>query len=125
MKDSEGRLVGERRPVYGNAIEMWANISPASGSAQTEQFGNLDSYDKVIVACDMNCPIDENTVLFIDSVPSYAVVTDYSYTPSDTVLGNDDVSEVTYRVPKYDYIVRRVAKSLNSISIAVRKVEVS
>jgi len=91
------------RTIYGEPVEMYANISPATGAAQTEQFGNLENYDKVIITRDMDCPIDENSVLFIDKEPEYSL--------------DDD--------PMYDYTVRRVAKSLNSISIAVRKVNVS
>ena len=101
--DEYGNETSEYRVVYGAAIKAYANISAATGYAQTEQFGNLDSYDKVIVTGDLKCPIDENTVLFIDKAPEW---------DSD---GN----------PKYDYIVRRVAKSLNSIAIAIRKVTVS
>ena len=91
------------RTIYGEPVEMYANISPATGAAQTEQFGNLENYDKVIITRDMDCPIDENSVLFIDKEPEYSLDGD----------------------PIYDYTVRRVAKSLNSISIAVRKVNVS
>ena len=60
------------------------------------------SYDKVIVTDDMDCPIAEDTVLFVDKNPEY----------------KDGK-------PLYDYIVKRVAKSLNSISIAISKVNVS
>lgn len=84
---------------------MRANISPASGASMTEQFGTMDNYDKVIVTDDMTCPIDENTVLYIDAPP----VIDYD----------------TGKYNPYDYVVMRVAKSINSISIAVRKVNVS
>ena len=87
---------------YAEPVQMYANISPATGQSQTEQFGNLENFDKVIVTDDMSCPIDENTVLFVDKEP-------------ETVDG----------VPIYDYIVKRVSKSLNSISIAIRRVEVS
>lgn len=101
--DEHGNSTGQYQPTYGEHVEMQANISPASGAAQTEQFGNLENYDKVIVTFDMTCPIDENSVLFIDKEPEYSLD------------GN----------PMYDYTVRRVAKSLNHIAIAVRKVTVS
>ena len=101
--DEYGNATGDYTPIYSEAQEMWANVSPASGYAQTEQFGNLDSYDKVIVTDWMGCPIDENSVLFIDKEPEHDVSTD---------------------TPLFDYTVRRVAKSLNSISIAVQKVNV-
>lgn len=101
--DEWGNETSESRLVYGDPVDMNANISAAGGTAQVEQFGNLTGYDRVIVTADMNCPIDENTVLFIDKEPEFSESGD----------------------PLYDYIVLRVAKSLNSISYAVSKVDVS
>lgn len=103
VKDEYGNETGESKPVYKEAVAMRANVSAAAGAAQIEQFGNLQSYDKVILTDDTNCPIDETTVLFIDKEPEY-----------------DDNG-----TPLYDYIVKRVAKSKNIISIAVSKVSVS
>ena len=123
--DEHGNETSEYILTYGEPVTMYANISPASGYAQTEQFGNLDNYDKVIVTRDMDCPIDENSVLFIDKDVEYGEAVTIDYVPRETVLGDDEANPVTVEVPLYDYIVRRVAKSLNSISIAVRKVDVS
>ena len=82
---------------------LMCSVSTASGYTQANMFGNLESYDKVLITDDMSCPIDENTVLFIDKEP-----------------------EVDSRGrPVFDYTVRRVARSLNSISYAVSKVKVS
>ena len=105
--DEWGNVVeaGENNVTYGSPVKMVANVSPASGASIEEQFGNLDNYDKIIVTDDMDCPIDENTVLYIDSTPAI----DYA----------------TGEYNHYNYVVRRVAKSINSISIAVRKVDVS
>ena len=103
VKDEDGNETGDYRVVYKEAVFQRENISAATGSAQVEQFGNFISYDKVIVTDDLSCPIDENTVLFIDKEPEY----------------DEDGN------PLYDYIVKRVAKSLNSISYAVSKVNVS
>ena len=114
--DEYGNETGERILNYAPPVRMMANISPATGQAQTEQFGNLESYDKVIVTDDVNCPIDEHTVLFLEVEPVYSSVTTHEQEGTKWV-------EKTYLVPKYDYIVKRVAKSLNSVSIAVRKVE--
>ena len=102
--DAEGNETGEEIIVYKPAVALRANVSPASGSSQVEQFGNLAGYDKVIVTDDMSCPIDENTVLFVDKEPEYR--------------------EADGK-PLYDYIVKRVAKSLNTIAYAVTKVSVS
>lgn len=92
-----------RELVYGDPVMMRANIAPATGASSVEQFGNDIEYHKVIVTDDINCPIDENTLLFIDVRPT-----------------KDDDGEYVF-----DYIVKRVAKSLNSISIAISKVDVS
>ena len=123
--DENGNETGEIIPSYYSAVSMPANVSPANGIAQSEMFGNLESYDKVIVTRDMECPIDENTVLFIGEDPSYTDAQTHVITKSQTVLGNDEIEVVTYPVPKYNYYVRRVAKSKNVVSIAVRKVTTS
>lgn len=102
--DEYGNETSELYKTYTEPIRAFYNISPATGQSSTEQFGDLEDYDKVIVTCDMCCPITESTVLFIDKKPD-----------EDDYSGN----------PKYDYIVKRVARSLNSISIAVKKVTVS
>ena len=102
VTDEYGNETGETTVLYGDAVEMRANVSAATGNAQVEQFGSFTGYDRVIVTDDLSCPIDENTVLFLDKDPEY------------------DGTK-----PLYDYIVKRVAKSLNSISYAVSKVSVS
>lgn len=122
--DEYGNETGELIPSYKKAVQMRANISPATGQNQVEQFGNLDSYDKVIVTCDMKCPIDENSVLFIDKRPEYTEVQTHEIVEGQALYADDEVVEKTYELPKYNYIVKRVAKSLNGISIAVRKVDV-
>ena len=101
--NEEGDETGESKVIYSAPVLMKANVSAATGYAQTELSANSITYDKVIVTSDMSCPIDENSVLFVDKKPEF-----------DT-QGN----------PLYDYTVKRVAKSLNSISIAVSKVAVS
>lgn len=116
--DEYGNESGESIVTYQDAVPMQANISQATGQSNTEQFGNLENYDKVIVTDDVNCPIDENSVLFIDKEPEYTDALTHSATAITTV-------DETVTVPVYDYTVRRVAKSINSISIAVKKVDVS
>jgi hypothetical protein len=116
--DENGNATGEYIVMYNNPVAIKANISPATGQSNAEQIGNLENYDKVIVTDDLDCPIDENSVLFIDKEPEYKDA-EYNEATAITVTG------ATVKVPVYDYIVRRVAKSLNSISIAVSKVKVS
>lgn len=100
--DEWGNETGEYKVVYGEPVEAEANISPATGISRVEQFGDLENYDKVLVTDDLEIPIDETTVLFVDKAYE------------EDGEGN----------PLYDYIVKRVARSLNSVSIAIRKVTV-
>lgn len=101
VKDTEGNLTGENAVTYFKAVKIEANISAGSGDAQVELFGTNITYDKVIVIDDINCPIDANSLLCLDITPR-------EYIPGET--------------PKHDYVVKAVAKSLNSISIAISKV---
>ena len=122
--DENGHETGEIVQHYEEAKAYWANVSPATGQAQVEQFGGLDSYDRVIITMDMDCPIDEHTVLFIDKEPEYTEVRTHEIVEGQALYADDEIEEVVYQIPQYDHIVKRVAKSLNHIAIAVRKVEV-
>ena len=102
--DDEGNETGDLEVSYTDPVAMKVNISPAKGNAQSEIFGTDLSYDKVFVTDDMNCPITENSVLFVDRVP---------------------VQEDGELLNTYDYVVKGVAKSLTHISYAISKVEVS
>ena len=75
--DEYGNSTGQYIKYYETPVQMYANISPATGQSNTEQFGNLENYDKVIVTTWMDCPIDENSVLFIDKEPDESSVVTY------------------------------------------------
>lgn len=89
--------------IYGEPVAVKGNISPANGTTSVEQFGSDVDYDRVIVLDDPDCPIDEKSLLFIDVVPSR----------------NNDGDYV------YDYVVKKLARSLNSVAVAISKVKVS
>ena len=98
-----GYKTGERTKTYGNPVEMKANISPARGTVDMEIFGKDLDYTRTICTDDISCPITEESVLWIGKSPFGA---NNTTTP-------------------HNYIVTQIAKSLNSITYAVRKVEVS
>lgn len=97
--DEWGNETGENVPIYSEPTMMEANISEVRGLATTQMSGIDIDYDATILTHDMSCPIDEKTVLYINANPF------------------DD--------EPFDYIVRRVAKSLNVITIAIKRVDVS
>lgn len=104
LKDEYGNLTGEYDIAYDNPVEIRANVSAARGEATTRQFGDDESYDRVIVLDDPGFPIAVTSILWIDTLPEIA----------------EDGSTNT----PHDYIVKQVATSLNSVSIAVSKVNV-
>ena len=102
--DKNGYQTGEYKVVYSNPVEVRGNVSSARGEVVTRQFGEDESYDRVIVMDDPKVPIDVSSVLWIDTPPE---------------IKADGTTDTPY-----DYIVKQVAPSLNSVSIAVSKVTV-
>jgi hypothetical protein len=98
-----GLPTGEYVLKYRDPVRSYANISAGSGQAQAEQFGTAINYDRVIVIDDPDFPADENTILFLERPPEKNSDGDW----------------------KYDYIVKKAARSLNSVSYAVSRSEVS
>lgn len=100
--DEDGYETGESHVIYGTPTRMMAVVSSEFGRDQIEMFGDFQRYDKVVTTDDIKCPVTENSVLYVDKGPG------------ELGAGDD-----------YDYIVKRVSKSLNSISYAISKVDVS
>lgn len=94
LKDAQGRITGERGPVYSEPVKCFGNIAPAQGDASVAPFGVALDYDRLI-QLPGTTPIDEQSVLWIDT---------------------DDTTK------PYDYKVIRKAVSLNHTTIAVQKV---
>lgn len=113
IKDEYGNATGEYKLIYGNPVKCSANISASKGEADTRQFGENEGYDKVIVTDNTSPKFDIYTILWIDTVPQL---------DADGVLARNEADEV---ITPYNYIVKKVAQSLNSVSIAISKVEVS
>lgn len=104
IKDEYGNLTGEYKIQYGGPQEAAGNVSAARGEVTTRQFGDDESYDRVIVMDDPNVPIKKSSILWIETMP---------------VIKSDGTTDTPH-----DYIVKQVAPSLNSVSIAVSKVNV-
>lgn len=99
--DDYGNRTGEYEIVYGEPLKVYGNISAAQGETQTRQFGESETYDRVIVLSNPQTPIDEYSILWVDTAPF-----------------------VSDKKQPHDYVVKKVARSLNSVSIAISKVNV-
>ena len=104
IKDEYGNLTGEYEISYGNPVAVKANVSAARGESTTRQFGDDVNYDRVIVLDDPKFPVKESSIFWLDTPPE---------------IKEDGSTKTTH-----DYIVKQVAISLNSVSIAVSKVNV-
>ncbi len=113
ITDDYGNFGGEYNVKHGNPIKGRANISAAKGETQTRQFGEAESYDKVVVMDNDAPALDEYSILWVDRKPELN---------EDGSLVLDDKGNA---MTPHDYIVKKVARSLNGVSYAISKVNVS
>ena len=104
IKSPQGFEKGEKA-VRNNPIQAFANISAARGDSEAAIFGISLQYDKSMVFAKGEYPIEETTVLFVDRMP---------------IFKSDGTTDT-----KHDYVVTRIAASLNYTFVAMSKVNVS
>ena len=105
LTDEYGNKTGEYIVIYSKPVKYKGNISAAQGEIQNRQFGTSEIYDKVITLCNTSIPVDEYSILWVDNLP---------------VIKADGTTDTPH-----DYIVKKVATSLNVKSLAISKVIVS
>lgn len=110
--DEYGNATGQYKVSYSDPVASYGNVSAAKGEIQSRQFGESETYDKVIVLDNPDVEIDEYSILWVDVKPKL--------TSDGHLEENTDGTIIT----PHDYIVKKVARSLNSVSIAVSKVTV-
>ena len=113
-KDEDGNVVyeeidGELIPIiisekagYGEPQEFYANISAGKGTAQEEVFGTDIDFTRSICTTDLSLPIDELSLVWIESEPKYLAD------------GTVDPNSADYKV------AAKPAKGLNSLMIALK-----
>lgn len=84
------------------AHPLRAYVSSAGGMRVIDRFGSIPDYDRTIITNWVGCPIDENSVLFVEKSPEFG-----------------DNGE-----PIYDYVVVRVSRELNHTTYYIKRVEV-
>ena len=93
----------ETRAGYKNPVLFRANLSAGQSNAEESPFGKDVSYDRIISTCDMDLPIDENSIIWVKNKPTYNV--------DGTV--NGDSADYEVAAPPLD--------GLNSLLIAIKK----
>ena len=97
--DRYGDPTGEPIPTYDTPVKLRCNVSASRGTAESELFGIDINYSKTLCVEGTNCPIKEDSILWIGRTPDV-----------DT---------------KHNYVVVAVAVSLNNTVYAVREVDVT
>ncbi len=97
ITDEDGNLTGEYKINYTDPIKAMVNVSSAKGESAVTQFGDHVEYDKILVYTEreISTKLTESSVLWVDE--------------TDTTK-------------PYDYIVTKISRSINSVSVAIRKV---
>lgn len=90
------------RAGYNNPVSFYANISAAKGTSDSEVFGVSLDYTKTISTCDMTLPLSETSLIWFETEPKYNA--------DGTVDSNSA-----------DYSVVAIARSLNNVVCAIKK----
>lgn len=135
VTDENGNITGSYELIYANPEKLEINVSASKGSSDKEQFGINDNYTKMMVTNDINCPIREDSKLWVDIGTAYVFNANTVYKIGDLVVFEDciykcingttgDFDDSNWEKVPYNYCVTKVAKSLNSILYAIREVNV-
>ena len=115
QRDEYGNIIyvevdGELKPIelgtqagYNKPVLFYANISAGRGNSQDAPFGSDVDYTRTISTCDMTCPINELSLIWIENEPKY------------NADGTVDSDSADYKVAAY------LAKGLNNLDYAIRK----
>ena len=95
--DEYGNHTGVFKLTYSDPVYYPVNMSQSRGTADVDEFGINANYDRTFVTTDMACPINEESIIW------------FGRTPQDG---------------PHNYVVYQIANSLNSITVAIRAVDV-
>lgn len=95
--DEYGNHTGVFEMTYSAPVYYPVNMSESRNIVNFEAFGITADYDRTFVTSDLSCPIKEDSIIWFGANPT---------------------------TDPYNYVVHRIANSLNSITIAIRAVDV-
>lgn len=98
--NTDGKKTGSKVKTYSDPVFMKAHISSASGVARSEAFGKDLNYSHVIYVSGTDCPINEESILWIYK----------------GLVSSSDISDM-----KSNYAVVGVYQSLNETLYAIRQ----
>lgn len=96
--DEYGNNTGTFKLNYGSPVYYPVNMSESRGTIKSEAYGLTNDYYRTFVTTDMDCPITTDSIIW---------------------YGADPTTE------PHNYVVHRVANSLNSIAVEIIGVDVT
>ena len=108
--DDYGQHTGRFAPTYTAPISTAMNVREARGESFLAPNGIETEYSRRLVTCDMNCPLDIDTILWLDREPYVSVEED---------------GETVIKCIPHNYVISGVAKSINNITYYAKEVNVS
>lgn len=102
-QDENGYFTGRKIPLYSDPVEAHMIVSPEEGSSRLADTGIQKEAVRHIITNDMNTPLSETSILWIDKQP---------YDEGGSLL-------------PHNYVVDSVKRSLFAVGITAKKVVVS
>jgi hypothetical protein len=99
--DEFGNDTGEVQTGYKNPVKVKIRVSPNKGEANSEAFGIVTDYDRVLITTE-KLPLTESSICYIDVIP---------------VIKEDGSTDTPH-----DYKVVKVAKDINVNQYAIKHV---
>lgn len=132
----DGLYTGAREKSYDPVALTMMPVSGArtaygfvSNVVQMEFYGLDKPYSKTMWTHDMDCPITEETILWLNLGELSEYDGNYSYDAGEMVIRNGKIMEYTssgtWEVVPHNYIVTGISKQPNMIGYAIKEVDFS
>lgn len=103
--DEYGNATGEFVEQYSVPMKLNINVGVPKGQITLERFGLNDNYTRVLATTDMNCPLQEDSILWI-GIPATErnnyVVKKIMPAINQLLIGLEEVNGETNGVPQED-----------------------
>lgn len=124
--DANGLKTGEKEQIYGTPVKMKASMSISSGAnnlgsqgmVTLDPYGITTAYTHNAVTEDMNCPLDEEAIVWYGRQPTRTVTV-------SRVVNGETVTEDEEEPVPFNFRVVRKARSLNHLIYYLKEVDAS
>ena len=134
VTDTNGLKTGEKEQTYGTPQKIRVSMSMSSGAnnlgsqgmVALDPYGLTTAYTHNAVTEDMNCPLDEEAIVWYEREPTRTETR--TRTVEETIDGEVVMRTITEEVEvpvPHNFVVVRKAVSLNHLIYYLREVDVS